>query len=113
MNIGNVKNNGVEIQLGYNNTFGKIGFNVSGNITTVKNRVETMFGAPIGGEYGRIQEGYPIGYLWGYRVGGVFQSASEIANWKAIYEDRVGTNDQQPGDMYFADLGSTPEQGQF
>lgn len=114
LNIGNVKNNGVEIQLGYNNTFGKIGFNVSGNITTVKNRVETMFrGTPIGGSYGRIQEGYPIGYLWGYRVGGVFQSAAEIASWKAVNEDRIGTNDQQPGDMYFADLGSTPEPGQF
>ena len=116
LNIGNVKNNGVEIQLGYNNTFGELGFNISGNITTVKNRVETMYrGTPILGEedYLRIQENYPIGYLWGYKVGGVFQSAEEIAAWKEVYEDRVGTNNQQPGDMYFVDASGAPEPGQF
>ncbi|HEX6227143.1 MAG TPA: TonB-dependent receptor [Chryseolinea sp.] len=116
LNIGNVRNAGVEVQLGYTNTIGGLGFNVSGNITTVKNRVETMYrGSPISGEFDweRIQENYPIGYLWGYQVGGIFQSAQEITDWKTIYEDRVGTNNQQPGDMYFVDVNGAPAPGQF
>lgn len=114
LNIGNVRNNGVEIQLGYNNVFGELRFNVSGNLTTVKNRVVTMYrGNPIGGEFGRIQEDYPIGYLWGYQVGGIFQNQSEIDEWKTNYEDRIGTNNQQPGDMYFVDINGSPAPGEF
>ncbi len=114
LNIGNVRNNGVELQLGYNNVFGELTFNASANLTTVRNRVETMYrGNPIGDEFGRIQEGYPIGYLWGHKVDGIFQSTEEIAAWKEIYEDGVGTNNQQPGDIYFQDINGSPSAGEF
>ena len=39
LNVAQVKNTGIEFQLGYNNKIGPVDFNVSGNITTVKNRV--------------------------------------------------------------------------
>jgi hypothetical protein len=114
LNIGNVKNDGVEIQLGYNNVFGELTFNASANLTTVKNRVVNMYrGNPIGDEYGRIQEDYPIGYLWGYKVGGIFQSDDEIVNWKDTYSDGIGTNNQQPGDIYFQDVNGAPASGEF
>nr|PZN58498.1 MAG: hypothetical protein DIU61_00230 [Bacteroidota bacterium] len=114
LNIGNVRNTGVEFQIGYNNTFGRLGFNVSGNLTTVKNRVLRLYkGTPFGGEGGRIQEGYPMAYLWGYKVGGVFQNTDEIAQWKSQYVDGVGANNQVPGDMYFLDIYGNPEPGQI
>ena len=114
LNIGNMRNNGVEVQVGYNNTFGRLGFNVSGNLTTVKNRVVSLYkGTPFGGEGGRIQEGYPMAYLWGWKTGGVFQNDQEIAEWKSQYEDGVGANNQAPGDMYFLDLQGNPEPGQL
>lgn len=114
LNIGNVKNDGVELQLGYNNVFGELSFSASANLTTVKNRVVNMYrGNPIGDEYGRIQEGYPIGYLWMYKVGGIFQSDDEIASWKENYADAVGTNNQQPGDIYFQDVSGNPDPGEF
>ena len=32
-------------------------------------------GAPMGGEWGgRIEEGYPLNSLWGYKLGGIFQN---------------------------------------
>lgn len=114
LNIGNVRNSGVELELGYNNTFGDVAFNFSGNFTSVKNRVVEMYqGTPIGGEGFRIQEGYPIGYLWGYKVGGIFQDPDEITDWKTVYEDNVGTNNQQPGDIYYQDVAGQPEPGEF
>ncbi|HTE32757.1 MAG TPA: SusC/RagA family TonB-linked outer membrane protein, partial [Chryseolinea sp.] len=120
LNIGNVRNNGIELQLGYNTTFGDLSFNVSGNLTTVKNRVLKLYqGTPIGGEIdqngrnGRVEEGYPIGYIWGQQVGGVFQNAQEITDWKSVYTDGVGTNNQQPGDMWFKDVNGNPEAGQI
>ncbi len=70
-------------------------------------------GNPIGGETGRIQEDYPIGYLWWYRVDGIFQNQSEIDEWKTNYEDRIGTNNQQPGDIYFMDINGSPAPGEF
>ncbi|HEY8512386.1 MAG TPA: TonB-dependent receptor [Cyclobacteriaceae bacterium] len=114
LNIGNVRNNGVELQIGYNNTFGRLGFNASANFTTVRNRLVKMYqGTPFGGSDARYQEGYPLGYLWGWKVGGIFQNDQEIANWKAEFEDGIGTNNQQPGDMYFLDLYGSPAPGEI
>jgi TonB-linked SusC/RagA family outer membrane protein len=114
LNIGNVRNSGIELQLGYNTSVGDLAINVSGNLTTVKNRVVKMYqGTPIGGEDDRIQEGYPIGYLWGYQVGGIFQNDQEIADWKSVYTDGVGTNGQVPGDMWFRDVNGNPAAGEI
>ena len=123
LNIGNVRNSGVEVQLGYNNNVGEFTFNVSGNLTTVKNRVVQLYqGVPFGAEanainattVGRIQEGYPIGYLWGYKTGGIFQSAQEIEDWRDNgNSDNIGTDDPQPGDMWFQDVNRDPAPGQF
>lgn len=114
LNIGNVRNTGVEVQVGYGTNFGKLGFNVSGNFTTVKNRLITMYqGTPFGGTDARYQEGYSLGYLWGWQAAGIFQNAQEIAEWKNTYEDGIGTNNQEPGDMYFLDVYGNPEPGQI
>lgn len=114
LNIGNVRNNGVELQLGYNNTFGRLGFNVSGNFTSVKNRLVTMYqGTPFGDTDARYQEGYSLGYIWGWRAGGVFQNDQEIADWKASYTDNIGTDNQAPGDMWFVDVYGNPDPGQI
>lgn len=114
LNIANVRNAGVELQVGYNKSFGQINFNASANITTVKNRVVKLYeGTPLGGEAGRIEEGYPIGYLWGYQTGGIFRDAQQIADWKDIYADNIGTNNQQPGDMYFIDQRGNPAPGEI
>ncbi|GAB2775930.1 TonB-dependent receptor [Rhabdobacter roseus] len=115
LNIASVRNKGFELQLGY---LGKIGnvfqYNLSANLTTVDNRVEKTFqDQPFGGEFGRIEVGQPMNYLWGYKVGGVFQNQAEIDTWRAQYSDGNNNNNFQPGDMYFQDVyGDPAEAGQ-
>jgi hypothetical protein len=93
---------------------GELGLNVGGNLTTVKNRVETLYqGTPFGDEDERVQEGYPINYIWGYQVGGVFQNDQEIADWQSVYDDGLGTNNPVPGDMWFQDINGNPDAGEI
>lgn len=118
LNIAQVRNSGIELQLGYNRKFGPVDFSVSGNITTVKNEVQKLYGGhPLGSESGRIEEGYPMGYLWGYKVGGIFQRQEEIDQWRMSHADVDAsqnlTNKSEgyqfkPGDMYFQDIHGNP-----
>ncbi|MDP4214244.1 MAG: TonB-dependent receptor [Bacteroidota bacterium] len=121
LNIASVRNSGIELQLGYNNQFGQVDFNVAGNFTTVNNKVLKLSGGtPFGNEFGRIQQGYPIDYLWGYKVGGIFQSQDQINTWRQTHADATlgqtladpaAGYKYQPGDMYFQDLYSSPRTG--
>lgn len=118
LNIASVRNSGIELELGYNDQFGEIGVNASANFTTVKNRVESLYqGTPLGGEFGRIQEGFPLFYLWGYQVGGIFQTQAEIDEWRKRNADvNIGQSKSnpnagyqyKPGDMYFVDVYGNP-----
>jgi TonB-dependent starch-binding outer membrane protein SusC len=119
LNIGEVKNSGFEFDAGYNAKLGEVNFNVAGNFTTVRNRVTKLYGGtPLGDEFGRIEEGYSMFYLWGYKTGGVFQSQEEIDAWRKTHADvNIGqdlTNpadgyQYKPGDMYFQDVYGNPK----
>ncbi|MEP7143693.1 MAG: TonB-dependent receptor [Ferruginibacter sp.] len=115
LNVATVSNSGMEFQLGYNTKIGDFNFNASGNLTTVRNRVLKLNdGAPIGGEGGRIEEGYSMFYLWGYKVGGIFQNQADIDKWKLAHpkgDGNIGGNVYKPGDMYFQDIYGDPRTG--
>ena len=115
LNIATVSNKGFEFQMGYNKKIGDVNFNASANITTVKNRVVKINrGEPQGGEGGRIEEGYSMFYLYGYKVGGIFQSQAEIDAWKqrnSKGDAFIGGLDYKPGDMYFQDVNGNPRDG--
>lgn len=75
---------------------------------------------PLGGEGGRIEEGYSMFYLWGHKVGGIFQTQAEIDAWRAKYTDvSIGQTAgnltsgyrYKPGDMYFMDVYGNPKAG--
>jgi len=118
LNVATVRNRGVELQLSYNQKVGNVNFNASANITTVDNKVLKLNGGtPIGGEGGRIEEGYSMFYLWGYQAGGVFQNQAEIDAWRKKYADKnIGQDTSntslgyqyKPGDMYFLDVNGNP-----
>ena len=120
LNIGEVRNKGFEFQLGYNNAIGPVQFNVSGNLTTVDNKVVKLYnGNPLGGEGGRIEEGYSLFYLWGYKTAGIFQTQAEIDAWRQTHADvNIGQvlGDPtkgyvyKPGDLYFQDVYGNPTQ---
>lgn len=110
-NIGQAVNNGVELELGYNGNLGAFTYNVSGNISFVKNEVTELYDdQPLQTGFGRVEEGRPIGHIWGYKLGGIFQTQAEIdAYYAATPDETIGDLDfVAPGDMYFLDVQGNP-----
>lgn len=109
-NVGSVKNNGLEVSVSYRDRISnKLSYNVGFNIATVKNEVLSLGnGEPIAGGYyyggnaTRTEEGEPIGYFYGYKTDGVFQSQQEIDS--APVQEGSSNEDLKPGDLKFVDV---------
>jgi len=109
INGGDVRNTGIEIELGYTTKIANaVGLTLDYNITKLKNevtRVPEGFDFIPGAAFGvggnvatRFEEGFPIGYFIGYQTNGIFQTAEEIAN------SPVSQPGAQPGDFMFVDV---------
>jgi hypothetical protein len=98
------------MELGYNGNVGALTFNVSGNISFVSNEVTELYNdQPLETGLGRVEEGRPIGHIWGYKLGGIFQSQAEIdAYYAATPDETIGGDFVEPGDMYFLDVHGKP-----
>ncbi|MEP7317753.1 MAG: SusC/RagA family TonB-linked outer membrane protein, partial [Panacibacter sp.] len=107
INIGSVRNRGVEVQVGYNTKIGVVDFSFSGNFTTQKNEVIKLNdGVPVGDN---IREGYDLGFIYGYKMGGIFQSEQEIDTWLENNSDAYTSIRPKPGDVYFVDVQGSPD----
>jgi TonB-dependent starch-binding outer membrane protein SusC len=101
-NVGEVENKGFELELGYEKSEGALTFNLSGNISVVRNTVLSLGdeGTTIaqGDWYGdnltNTKVGEPIGYFNGYVVDGIFQAG----------ESSPLQPNARPGDIRFKDL---------
>jgi hypothetical protein len=95
-NIGEVKNSGVEVQLGYNKSIGDLGVHLSGNFTY--NKSEAIFlddaeGIP---DYQK-RIGSPLGSQLLYRAIGIFRTAEDLANYPKLPGNQLG-------DLIFEDV---------
>jgi len=109
LNIADVENSGIEFSVGYNKTFGKVGVNLNANFTTQKNKVVKLANdEALRGD--GLEVGFPIGFIYGYQVGGIFQNQKEIDDWNINNQDGI-TQQQRPGDIYFQDLYGQPAAG--
>ena len=109
-NIAQVSNKGIELSIGYRGAVGDLKYYINGNLTTVKNEVLKMYeDTPMGGEYGRIEVGYPINYLWAYQMGGIFKNQTEVDDYQAVTTDQNITR-QEPGDIWFKDVNGPPDE---
>lgn len=108
VNAGNVSNKGLELELGYTDSWLKdlnteIHFNfttINNVVTSVPEGVDFLPGAyfGVGGSVAtRFEEGYPIGYFFGYETAGIFQTQAEIDAHPVVQEGA------QPGDLIFVD----------
>ncbi len=116
-NLGEVENKGWEFQAMWRDKIGDVGYNLSANVTTSKNKVIGL------GEYNdaitsglffdmstRTEVGHSIREFYGYVTDGIFQNQSEIdaVNAKAAELNGEGTVYQSlltaPGDIRFKDL---------
>jgi TonB-linked SusC/RagA family outer membrane protein len=115
INGGAIRNQGAEVALGWNDHMGKdFTYGISATLAYNKNQVteiknsEGVIHGPSNvlsqgtTEMFRAQVGYPIGYFYGYRTAGIFQSTNDIAAWKAAGNGILQAN-VQPGDVKFVD----------
>ncbi|MEE9372119.1 MAG: TonB-dependent receptor [Saprospiraceae bacterium] len=88
VNLGSVKNTGVDLSLGYNkSTNSGLNYNVSAHFSSYKNEVtewinafQTGVSTFRNGAITRTEEGQPISYFYGRVVEGVFASESEVSS---------------------------------
>lgn len=112
-NIADMENRGVELELGYSGKIRDINFNISGNVSHLRNRVTYLgsdkdhlggqtFG-PQGVEITRTMVGYAIGSFYGFKTDGLFQNWSDVHS----YKDHNGVMIQPgaaPGDIRYVDV---------
>ena len=115
-NSGSVRNSGFEIQLGWKDKRGNFEYEISGNLTHVKNVVTSLGaqGEPIyGGNLSspndlgyvtRTTVGLPIACYYGYRTAGLMQPSDFDADGNPLVPVIESTIAYAPGDMKFMDI---------
>jgi TonB-linked SusC/RagA family outer membrane protein len=109
VNLASVVNSGFEFQGGYSNKIGGLGYNVTFNLTTVKNRVGKLYrNRPSESNNTRIEEGYSMNYIFGYKTDGIFQTTQQVSDWLSKTNDPGYTSQKSPGDVRYVDLNGAP-----
>lgn len=108
-NLGQIENKGVELSATWRDQIGDWGYNVGVNLTTIKNKVKSLVQdgySIIAGDKSQsyTMAGYPIGFFYGYKVDGVYQSQADI---DASPKNTLAT--VAPGDLKFADVNGDGE----
>jgi len=114
VNAGNVKNSGLEVEIGYKNQPANkkaLGYELFVNFTTLKNEVTyldpnspILYGAGIGTGWSAtaMQVGYPIWYFNGYKTTGIFQTQAEINSY--ITKNGLTGYAPKPGEPIVVDV---------
>ncbi len=111
-NVGSVENRGVEMSVDWRHITGdfsySIGVNASYNrneMTKIGNEEGVLPGAnwAVAGMVTRAELGLPIGYFWGYKTDGIFQTQEEV--FQHINSDgQMLQPNAEPGDVRFVDV---------
>jgi TonB-linked SusC/RagA family outer membrane protein len=117
INGGDVKNTGVELALNYRNNIGKFNYSISANGAWNKNTIgniptndhvlhgntNVLYANAL--EFYRAANGEPVGYFWGLKTAGIFQTEAEVNAYVGKSGNKVQP-DAQPGDVRYADLNN-------
>ncbi len=110
VNGGDVRNKGFELSLNWNDRISDFQYSATVNLAYNKNEVTRIANSEgiIHGddnvlsnqttEMYRAQVGYPVGYFYGYKTAGIFQTEEEIINYKGAKLDGA-----KPGDVIWVD----------
>ena len=113
INGGVVENKGIELGLTWNENLNDFRYGISLNGAYNRNNVieiangEGIIHGPENvlsqgtTEMYRVQEGFPIGYFYGYKTEGIFQTAEQIEEYRS--NGRGVLAGAQPGDVIFMD----------
>lgn len=106
LNAGSIENQGVELALTYRNHIGNWDYSVSGNLSTVKNKVldlgsnNAIFAS---NSVTKTAVGHSIGQFYGYVTDGLFQSDAEVQAYRNSKGELIQPN-AAAGDIRFKDL---------
>lgn len=110
VNAGSIVNKGWEIDLKYRNSIEDFNYSVGANLFTFKNKVLSLGGGePLyGGGWitvttTKTEIGKPIGYFYGLKTDGIFQSEEEVNAYKNKEGELIQPT-ARPGDLRFLDL---------
>ena len=108
-NLGSIENKGIELAINWRDQIGDWNYSISGNLTTIKNKVLSLVQegySIISGDKSQsyTMAGFPIGYFYGYKVEGVYQNQAEIDNSP---KNTLAT--VTPGDLKFVDVDGNGE----
>lgn len=111
-NVGEMKNSGVEFELGYKWNVADAKFAVKGNAAYLKNELVNL-GNETGvkdydymqgiGVITRAANGEPFPYFYGYKTDGVFQNEAEVQAYRNA-DGQMIQPDAVPGDFRFVDI---------
>ena len=99
LNSGTLTNKGFEFTANFRDKIGDFGYNIGGNFTYVKNEFTKL---PPGIDYiqlndKRISVGNPLGYFYGLKTEGIYQTDAEVPTTE-------GYAGAKAGDLKYADL---------
>ncbi|WPP49194.1 SusC/RagA family TonB-linked outer membrane protein [Catalinimonas niigatensis] len=113
-NVGELRNQGLEIELGYNGSSGDLTYSFSANASFIRNEVTRLYDGNFlpADRYGRPNQeiartpvGDPLSSFYGWRTDGLYQTEQEIESDPNIVNDARRTNGQiVPGDVRFVDI---------
>lgn len=113
-NVGELRNQGLELELSYRGESNGLTYSISGNAAFIKTEVTKLFdgnflASPRYGrpnqEIARTFEGESIATFYGWVTDGIYQNQSEITSDPGLANDpRLEAGLIQPGDVKFRDL---------
>lgn len=121
VNAGDVQNQGFEFLISYREQLSKdFSFNTSFNFTTIKNEVlfvASETGVIEGGDFGvglgintsRMEAGNEIGYFYGYKTDGIYQTQAEIDALNTNAPSGTYHTGAGVGDLVFVDVDGDGE----
>jgi len=111
-NLGEVSNTGFDIELGYRKKLGDFTIGLNGNISFMKNKVESIsegldfYGIggvqSMPGDILRVEVGQPFGYFYGYKHLGIFQNQAQVDAYVNAEGNPIQPN-ARPGDFIWQD----------
>ncbi|MEH0152599.1 TonB-dependent receptor [Limibacter armeniacum] len=114
INVGSIRNKGIELAVSYNNMEHAFQYRVSGNFTYLQNQVTKVYeiggqAVPIVNGAQRVLAGEEMWHFYGYQSLGLFQSQDEIDSYgstDANGEFKPYQPYAKPGDVKFAETNN-------
>ncbi len=112
VNLGSISNKGIELELGYRGEVGQLKYDLSGNITTIKNEVVSLGNrdgklpgnnlAYTNSAYTFSGVGAPASQFYMLKTNGLFQSQQEVDNYTNSKGEKIQPN-AKAGDVIYVD----------